>query len=351
MRSGVAAIAFLTVCGLIGWIGSARAQALTIEAVNQATFPPSGAPGKKPPAKGKTPAAGAAMLKAQILLDRARFSPGVIDGQDGENVRKALAAFEGERGLNADGQLDPETWVKLTETSSDPVLVEYTITKDDVDGPFEKKIPDQFEAMAELSRLPYTGPAEHLAEKFHVTEELLKALNPKKPLDAAGTKILVPNVLDVADKDPAAAKALRKEAKGLVGRIEVQKNARALKAFDKEGKLVAFYPASIGSDEKPAPSGEHTVRAIAENPTYTYNPDYKFKGVKADKKLTIKPGPNNPVGAVWIDLSVESFGIHGTPEPRKVGKSYSHGCVRLTNWDVKELARMVEKGTTVTFLD
>src|SRR3712207_8258259 len=115
----------------------------------------------------------------------------------------------------------------------------------------------------------------------------------------------------------------------------------------KDGKLVAFYPASIGSEEKPAPSGSRKVERVAQNPTYTYNPKYQFKGVKSDKPFTIKAGPNNPVGAVWIDLSIESYGIHGTPEPEKVGKTYSHGCVRLTNWDVRQLAAMVEKGTPV----
>jgi lipoprotein-anchoring transpeptidase ErfK/SrfK len=350
MWRSVVVVGLLSAGALIGPDGAAHAQGLTLDAVNQATFAPPPPTGKKG-RKAKAPAMSAAMLKAQILLDRARFSPGAVDGLDGENVRKALAAFETERGLKADGELDAEVWAKLAETSTDPVLIEYTIAAEDVKGPFQKKIPTKFEEMAELPRLAYTGPEELLAEKFHITEELLKALNPKKPLDEAGTKIVVPNVLEAPDKNRAAARAARNETKGLVGRIEVQKNARALRAFDKEGKLVAYYPASIGSDEKPAPSGDHTVRAVAENPDYTYNPDYKFKGVKANKKLTIKPGPNNPVGAVWIDLSVESYGIHGTPEPRRVGKSYSHGCVRLTNWDVKELARMVEKGTPVAFVD
>ena len=135
------------------------------------------------------------------------------------------------------------------------------------------------------------------------------------------------------------------------GKLVVRKSEHALHALDKDGKLVAFYPASIGSEEKPAPSGSYKIERVAQNPTYTYNPKYKFKGVKSDKPFTIKPGPNNPVGAVWIDLSLESYGIHGTPEPAKVGKTYSHGCVRLTNWDVRQLAQMVEKGTPVEFVD
>jgi lipoprotein-anchoring transpeptidase ErfK/SrfK len=124
-----------------------------------------------------------------------------------------------------------------------------------------------------------------------------------------------------------------------------------LRVLGKDGAVLAVYPASIGSEEKPAPTGSHTVQAVAPKPVYTYNPDYAFKGVKAKEKFVIKPGPNNPVGSTWIDLSIESFGIHGTPEPEKVGKAYSNGCVRLTNWDVEELAGMVKKGTPVVFLD
>jgi lipoprotein-anchoring transpeptidase ErfK/SrfK len=141
------------------------------------------------------------------------------------------------------------------------------------------------------------------------------------------------------------------KAKEKVHKIAIDKTARALRALDKDGNLVAFYPASVGSQEKPAPSGTHKVERVAESPTYTYNPEYKFKGVDSEKAFTIKPGPNNPVGLVWIDLSIESYGIHGTPEPAKVGKSYSQGCVRLTNWDAKELASMVDRGTPVEFVN
>jgi lipoprotein-anchoring transpeptidase ErfK/SrfK len=281
-----------------------------------------------------------ALIKAQVLLDRARFSPGVIDGRNGENVQNAIKAFEKAHNLKIDGKLDEELWTKLNEPSSEPVLAEYTISDKDVEGPFVEEIPDKLEDLVGLDRLAYTGPEELLAEKFHMDEDLLKALNPGKNLDKAGTSIVVANV-----------NAARESNAGKVAKIEIVKSERVLRALAEDGSTIAVYPASIGSDEKPAPTGTHTVRATAQNPTYTYNPEYAFKGVKAKEKFVIKPGPNNPVGSAWIDLSVESFGIHGTPEPAKVGKAYSQGCVRLTNWDVEELAKMVRKGTSVTFLD
>jgi lipoprotein-anchoring transpeptidase ErfK/SrfK len=208
-----------------------------------------------------------------------------------------------------------------------------------VKGPFAERIPEKFEEMAGLDRLAYTGPEELLTEKFHMDQDLLEALNPGKSFDKAGTTVLVANVRGEA-KDGQPQK---------IATIEVDKRQRVVQALAEDGSLVAVYPASIGSEEKPAPDGTHEVRAVARNPTYTYNPDYDFKGVKAKEKFEIKAGPNNPVGSVWIDLSVETFGIHGTPEPEKVGKSYSHGCVRLANWDAEELARMVRKGTKVVF--
>ena len=194
------------------------------------------------------------------------------------------------------------------------------------------------EEMKDLKALSYTSPREALAEKFHMSEDLLSALNPGKKFDQAGEAILVTNVL-------------QKQGKLKVGRIEVDKSGQTVKAFGPSGELVAFFPATVGSEEKPTPVGTLKVVSTDANPNYRYNPDYKFKGVKSKETFDIKPGPNNPAGSYWIGLSAEGYGIHGTPNPSKVSKSESHGCVRLTNWDVVFLGSNVKKGTPVVFVE
>lgn len=281
----------------------------------------------------------AANIKAQVLLDRARFSPGVIDGHHGENFSNALRAYQERNGLAVSGKLDTPTWEKLTR-DADPAVIEYTITAADVKGPFADEIPKKMEKQADLKRLDYRSSGEMLAERFHMDEQLLERLNRGADLDQAGTAITVANV----NMKPVAL-----EAK--LGRIEVDKKRKLVRALDADGKSIAIYPASIGSKEKPAPSGTLKVTRVAKNPNYTYNPDYKFRGVKAKEEFKIAPGPNNPVGVVWIALNEKGYGIHGTPDPEKVGKGYSHGCVRLTNWDALALAAMVKKGTVVEFVD
>jgi lipoprotein-anchoring transpeptidase ErfK/SrfK len=316
----------------------APAAAVTAEEVNGAKF------GK---ASAQREGIDPVVLRAQVLLDRLRFSPGSIDGRTGENFSNALQAFAVANGLKPSGKLTAEIWDKLVASSDAPVLVTHTIRQEDVKGPFLEKIPKDYEEMTELRSLGYTSAEEGLAEQFHVSPTLLKALNPKAKFEA-GEQIVV-----AAPRPESKSGAGRPAGqKGpAVARIEVDKKLKALRAFDREGKLVATYPASVGSDEKPAPSGKFEIRAVAANPTYTYNPDYAFKGQKATKKVEIAAGPNNPVGAVWLDLTAESYGIHGTPEPERVGKTASHGCVRLTNWDVKDLASMVGKGTEVEFVE
>jgi lipoprotein-anchoring transpeptidase ErfK/SrfK len=291
--------------------------------------------GSRPPAEDKIDAV---TVKAQVLLDRALFSPGEIDGKLGENAQKALRAFAEANSLAADKPLTPEIWAMLSGTSKDPVIVEYAITESDVKGPFLKKIPAKMEAMKDLEALSYTSPRQAIAEKFHISEGLLAALNPGKKFDRAGENIFVTSVRS-------------KQSRFTIGRIEVDKARQTVKAFDPSGALIGFFPATVGSGEKPTPSGSFKVISADANPTYRYNPEYKFKGVKSKKPFTIRPGPNNPVGLYWIGLSAEGYGLHGTPNPSRVSKAESHGCVRLTNWDAVLLGTSVKKGTPVVFID
>jgi lipoprotein-anchoring transpeptidase ErfK/SrfK len=226
----------------------------------------------------------------------------------------------------------------------------------DVAGPFDKRLPSDLENKSELQGLSYKTPQEELAEKFHMSQDLLRRLNPHARFDHAGEQIIVADVDPMAlhdsrDTVQAAPPKKQNRKNASVATIVVQKASRNVRAYDKDGKLLGFYPATIGSTEKPAPSGTFEVRRVAYNPDYHYNPKFAWKGVKAKEPLTIKPGPNNPVGLVWIDLTAPSYGIHGTPEPDKIGKTESHGCIRLTNWDALDLAGMVHKGTVVRFVD
>lgn len=340
----------LTVPSALGAKDKSHIDALTPESINQAQWPAPEVSEKLRPA----------VLKAQVLLDRAGFSPGLIDAHGGENFAKALRAFQEANGLENTGKLDEPTWIKLTEIFRGEAVRAYTVATADIEGPFVKRIPTDFREASKLHRLAYRTPRELLAEKFHTSEDLLSALNSEKRFDRADIQIIVPNV-EPLDASSTGWDAHRERTGTVgsggsvtvreVGRVEVDKPRRAVRVVDRQGGLIAFYPASIGSDDKPAPSGAFEVRSVARNPTYRYNPKYAFKGQKTNKPVEISPGPNNPVGLVWIALSAPSYRLHGTPDPDKVSKTESHGCIRLTNWDAFALAKLVRKGTRVQFLD
>jgi lipoprotein-anchoring transpeptidase ErfK/SrfK len=193
--------------------------------------------------------------------------------------------------------------------------------------------------MKDIPKLGYTSPREGLAERFHMSEQLLATLNPGRHFDRAGDTIAVVDTTGAASGAPLKA-----------DRVEVDKVKQTVKLFDKSNALIGFYPATVGSEDKPSPSGTLKVTEINPNPRYRYNPDYHFKGVHSRKPFVIKPGPNNPVGTMWINLSAEGYGIHGTPSPDKISKAESHGCVRLTNWDAERVAASVAKGTPIAFV-
>jgi lipoprotein-anchoring transpeptidase ErfK/SrfK len=277
------------------------------------------------------------VAKIQILLDRLGASPGVIDGRIGDNVNKAIAAYRDLTG-GAMRSYDAE-WIEaqLQATGGD-AFTSYEISPVDVAGRFVASVPTDYGEKAQMEHLSFTSVPEMLAERFHMDERYLRALNPGVSFDRPGTIIRVANVPRVA-----------RNAK--VARIIADKSRRQVRTYDSGGKLLAVYPSTIGSAATPSPTGTHTVERVAIDPEYTYNPKVNFTQGTNTKVLRIPPGPNGPVGTVWIGLSKPTYGIHGTPDPSKIGKTESNGCIRLTNWDAQELAKMVQVGASVEFVE
>lgn len=274
--------------------------------------------------------------KVQILLDRAGTSPGVTDGAKGAMSTSAIKAFQRRMGLPMNGILDGRVWAALQPYADAPATQDYTITDKDMEN-LVAEIPSDYLLKSNMVWLGYTSVAEKLAERFHMSENFIKALNPNARFEAG-------EVITVM--------APGKPAKGKVTRIIIDKSTRRVAAYDSAGKMVVDYPATIGSDQTPSPSGHVHVTATAINPEYTYNPRINFQQGDNDQVLKIPPGPNGPVGTVWIALSKPTYGIHGTPTPELLFQNQSFGCVRLTNWDAEELAHLVRTGTTkVEFLE
>ncbi len=283
------------------------------------------------------------ILAVQVMLDRAGFSPGEIDGRQGRNFARALSAFQAAHALHPSGEVDDSTWGVLSERAGgQQSLISYEITPADVAGPFVSAIPADLMKQAELDALGYTSPLEMLAERFHVSPRLLRQMNPDATFGRAGEILLVPNVAAI---DPLAPLPGSRP----VARIVVARSTNALTVEDASGGLLFHAPVTTGSTRDPLPIGSWKVTGVQRMPPFHYNPALFWDANPAHTKARIPAGPNNPVGTVWIDLTKEHYGIHGTPEPSRIGHVQSHGCVRLTNWDVDRVALWARTGTEVIF--
>ena len=317
---------------------------------------------QKPPKTSAPAPDGQQTLAIQVALDRAGFSPGEIDGRSGPKTRQALAEFQKSAGLQPTGIASEEVLAALRPM--DPV-VNYTIAEQDVAGPFIDRLPDDMMERAKLPALAYTTPLEALAEKFHSSQALLGTLNPGAKW-AAGDVINVPNVepFELPTKPPQTpgAKATagtanvtpgakpESQAKPAAPAVEVivAGATKSVTVRDTSGKVLMYAPVTVGSENDPLPVGDWKVTGVSWNPVFNYNPELFWDADPAHAKAKIPAGPNNPVGVVWVDINKEHFGLHGTPEPSTIGRTESHGCIRLTNWDAVRLARLVSPGTKVT---
>jgi lipoprotein-anchoring transpeptidase ErfK/SrfK len=290
----------------------------------------------------------------QVALDRAGFSTGVIDGRMGTNTRRAIDAYRERHGAEPSPFPDP--------------LLEYRISAEDEAGPFVSEIPTDLLQQSKLPALAYRSVVEALAERFHTTPEVLRELNASATF-AAGASIRVPNVeplvvptpakadsngtaaqaVGTSGRPPAADKAPKNDKPDVI--VRVSRSASALSVTDADGKTLFFAPVTTGSQNDPLPIGEWKVNGVQNNPPFHYNPELFWDANPGHTKATIPPGPNGPVGLVWIDISKEHYGLHGSPEPSKIGRTESHGCVRLTNWDALRVAALVKPGTRVVFVE
>jgi lipoprotein-anchoring transpeptidase ErfK/SrfK len=241
-----------------------------------------------------------------------------------------VAAFNEAHRLKGGERVDAKTWATLNRDTA-PVVVPYVLTSEDVAGPFES-LPLETPDRAKLGALGFESLVESLGERFHASPALLRALNPGAAFEAAGESIQVPNV----------ERAPLDKAKGIT--VRVSESDRSAVAVGSDGTMIARYPATVGSEHDPLPLGEWKINGVARDPSFNYNPDLFWDSEPGDEKAKLPPGPNNPVGVVWIDLSKPHYGIHGTPEPSTIGGTTSHGCIRLTNWDAHELGGLVSPG-------
>jgi lipoprotein-anchoring transpeptidase ErfK/SrfK len=297
------------------------------------------------------------ILHQQVILDKLGFSSGVLDGREGESLRDALRGFQMARGLPVSGLADVATLKALSAYRNWQPTVTLTVSQQATEGPFTDPLPKEPEAQTKLPALNYRNTLEALAERFHTTARTIAALNPPGTKLYAGARIIFPNSLPTSRvyKVSDAAWAERLSSLNVdaqqpqAARIVVDKSDRVLRVYDKADKLVAQFPATMGSKTDPLPIGRWTIKGVSYNPEWEYNPQILKRADKSDPKMRIPSGPNNPVGVVWIDLSKPHYGIHGTNEPARIGRAESNGCIRLTNWDAARLSLMVKGGTPAVF--
>jgi lipoprotein-anchoring transpeptidase ErfK/SrfK len=301
------------------------------------------------PASAADPESGAVdWLEVQTLLDKAAFSPGEIDAKGGENTAKALRAFQASRRLEPTGQADPPTLEALRAASDGVVLRDHVVSAADVAGPFTPQVPDDLMEQSTLPALGYADAAERLAERFHTSPRLLRELNPGATF-VEGEILRVPAVAPLELPAYSGTRKPEDAPSVLASLVEVVAETGTLTVRDAEGAILLHAPVSTGSANDPLPAGEWTVRSVLYQPKFHYNPALFWDADPTHAKTVIPPGPNNPVGLIWVDIDKEHWGLHGTPEPSRIGYAQSHGCVRLTNWDAVRLAGLVDKGTRVLF--
>lgn len=297
------------------------------------------------------------IFQAQVQLDRLGFSPGVMDGKDGMSFKAALRGFQEANKLPVTGDYDQKTAIALLEGEARPTTWLVRIPADFARGPFFD-MPKGMTEKAGLPALTYRNLLEKLAERFHTTPEFLVSINAPDTKVGAGTTIRVPAIenqpvaqIEGDERGWGATLASLGVAKDQpqADHVVVDKSEGLLKVYAADNRLIAQFPATMGSQYDPLPLGEWTIKGVSRNPDYHYNPALFWDAGAKDEKAVLKPGPNGPVGVVWIDLSKDHYGIHGTPEPQTIGRSESHGCVRLTNWDAARLAQMVKPGTKAKF--
>lgn len=304
------------------------------------------------------PALDPQVMQVQVLLDRLGFTPGVIDGRQGASLGKALSGFQQARGLPATGKPDAATLKLLDAYKSTPGMIETALTQEDLAGPFVGPIPHDPAAQAKLPAMGYANAMEALAERFHTTPATLVALNSPETKLVAGAKIKVPNVVPAATAYPDALKPEWRATLASLSvssdqpkaaKLVVDKSDGVLRAFDADDKLIAQFPATMGSAHDPLPIGTWKVQGTSYLPVYNFNPKLFWDAKPGQTKQTIKGGPNTPVGVVWMDLNIPHYGIHGTPTPETIGRTESHGCIRLSNWDAARLSLMIKPGIPAVF--